>query len=65
MPAMNGVDLIKKIAPRWPGTKFILASGYLDDQARENIRLQNASTILKPYSVEDLTRLIIKELGAG
>ncbi len=65
MPAMNGVDLIKKIAPRWPGTKFILASGYLDDQARENIRQQNASTILKPYSVEDLTRLIIKELESG
>lgn len=63
MPSMNGVDLVKRVSARWPKIKFILASGYLDEKTQADVRKQNATPILKPYTVDDLIKVIMKELA--
>jgi len=65
MPNMNGVELVKRVSAHWPKIKFILASGYLDEKAHEDVRKHNATLILKPYTVEDLIKLILQELAAN
>jgi PAS domain S-box-containing protein len=63
MPSMNGVDLVKRVSANWPKTKFILASGYLDEKTQAEVRKQNATLILKPYTVDDLIKVIMQEMA--
>jgi PAS domain S-box-containing protein len=65
MPSMNGADLVKRVSADWPKTRFILASGYLDEKTRAEVRNQNATLILKPYTVDDLIKVIFGEMAAG
>ena len=63
MPGKNGWQLIQEIAARWPGTKFILASGYLDDGERAQIETTHGVRIMnKPYSITEATGLIAEML---
>jgi two-component system, cell cycle sensor histidine kinase and response regulator CckA len=64
MPGMNGVELIEKTAARWPQIKFILASGYLDDETRARLELLNVSILSKPYDLHDASKLVMQELAA-
>jgi PAS domain S-box-containing protein len=64
MPSMNGVDLVKLVAARWPRTKFILASGYLDEKTQTSMRNHNATLILKPYAIHDVIKIIADKLAA-
>lgn len=48
MPQMNGVELAREIARRWPATPVILSSGYAEAPDSELPRLP------KPYSRSDL-----------
>jgi PAS domain S-box-containing protein len=63
IPSMNGVDLVKRVSANWPKTKFILASGYLDEKTQAEVRKQNATLILKPYTVDDLIKVIMQEMA--
>ncbi|HXT11678.1 MAG TPA: ATP-binding protein [Candidatus Angelobacter sp.] len=65
MPGMNGVELIEKIAARWPKMKFVLASGYLDDATRQRILRTGASILSKPYDLNDAAELVMQKLNAG
>lgn len=65
MPSMNGVDLVKLVAERWPKTKFILASGYLDEKTQSSMRNHNATLILKPYAIHDVIKIIADKLGTA
>ena len=65
MPSMNGIDLVKLVAVRWPKTKFILASGYLDEKTQSSMRIHNATLILKPYAIHDVIKIITDKLAAG
>jgi two-component system cell cycle sensor histidine kinase/response regulator CckA len=65
MPSMNGADLVKRVSANWPKTRFILASGYLDEKTQAEVRNQNATLILKPYTVDDLIKVILAEMAAG
>jgi len=65
MPSMNGVDLVKLVAVRWPKTKFILASGYLDEKTQSSLRIHNTTLILKPYAIHDVIKIIMEKLAAG
>ncbi len=62
MPNMNGIDLVRRVSKSWPKIKFILASGYLDEKTQADVRKQNATPILKPYTVDDLIKVIMKQL---
>jgi CheY-like chemotaxis protein len=65
MPSMNGVDLVKRVAARWPKIKFILASGYLDEKTQATVQSHNATLILKPYAINDLIKIITEKLKVG
>jgi two-component system, cell cycle sensor histidine kinase and response regulator CckA len=63
MPSMNGVELVRQIAARWPKTKFILASGFLDKKTGTSVAPYNASLILKPYAMHDVIQLILEKIA--
>lgn len=63
MPGMNGVELIERVVTRWPRTKFILASGYLDDETRARIERCQAAILSKPYDMHDASKIVLQKLG--
>ncbi len=63
MPGMTGVELIERVAERWPKTKFILASGYLDNETRARIERCNAAILSKPYDMHDASKLVLQKLA--
>ena len=64
MPGMNGVELMEQIAVRWPKTKFILASGYLDEETTVRATRCQATVLSKPYDIHETSELIMKKLAA-
>jgi len=66
MPGRNGWQLIQEVAARWPTTKCLLASGYLDDGERAQISKNPAVRILnKPYGIAEATNIIAEMLQPG
>lgn len=64
MPGRNGWELIQEINRRWPLTKCLLASGYLDDEIRSEISRNKAVRILnKPYGMAEATSLVAEVIG--
>jgi PAS domain S-box-containing protein len=63
MPGMNGVELIEQISVRWPKTKFVLASGYLDDVTRARLESCKASVLSKPYDMHDASQVVLRHLS--
>ncbi len=64
MPGRNGWQLIQEVATRWPLTKCLLASGYLDDSERGEIAKNPAVRLLnKPYSIAQATTMIAEMLS--
>ena len=50
MPGMNGLELIEDVAKRWPETKFVLASGFLNDadlRPHRTLRCQHPGQALR------------------
>jgi two-component system cell cycle sensor histidine kinase/response regulator CckA len=64
MPGMNGIELIEKIAARWPNMKFILASGYLDEGTCAKLEQLNVTMLAKPYDLHDTSAIVVKKLAA-
>jgi two-component system cell cycle sensor histidine kinase/response regulator CckA len=64
MPKMNGLDLIEQVATRWPGTKFILASGYLSETARIRAGEHQSHLVLKPYDMFEVSKVITRMLDS-
>jgi CheY-like chemotaxis protein len=62
MPQMTGAELAKVIAARWPDTPIILATGYAELPAGEDIALPRLS---KPYRQEALAEAIASAVGGG
>jgi PAS domain S-box-containing protein len=59
MPGKNGWQLIQEVSARWPLTKCLLASGYLDDTELAEIALNPAvRTLNKPYGIAEATSMI-------
>jgi PAS domain S-box-containing protein len=62
MPGMNGVEFATVVRERYPGLPVVLTSGYstvLAENAHSGFEL-----IQKPYSVELLSRILRKSVGA-
>lgn len=59
MPVMDGIALIRKLAPLNPELIFIILSGYGEfDYAREALRYGAFDYMLKPIDHEELTRVL-------
>ena len=55
MPDMGGIDVLKVIMERWPGTKVIIVTGYSTvDTAVEALRLGAYNHIEKPFTPDSL-----------
>ncbi len=55
MPGMSGIDVLKVIMERWPGTIVIIITGYsTDDTAVEVLKLGAYSHIEKPFTPNTL-----------
>jgi two-component system, cell cycle sensor histidine kinase and response regulator CckA len=66
MPEMNGRELAAHIEASRPGIKVIYASGYTDDALlRHGVQTDAAHFLGKPYTYEDLTRVVRNVLDAG
>ncbi len=63
MPGMNGIDLGHAIRRDWPSVPVVLASGYshvIAEQGTHGFEL-----LRKPYSVEDLSRILRRAVERG
>jgi len=59
MPAVNGLELSKRIRERWPDMLIVMLTGYADFQyAQEAIRYNVKEYLLKPVSIDHLRRVI-------
>ena len=66
MPGMNGIELADKVKKMIPDIKIILASGYSEEIARNEISSQsNFEFMAKPFSLGDLTQKIFDILNKG
>ena len=55
MPYMDGLTLCRKVKERFPGTKFIIFSGFDEfEYAKEAIKIEAEEYILKPIDSEEL-----------
>jgi two-component system cell cycle sensor histidine kinase/response regulator CckA len=61
MPNMTGIDLIRRAAALQPELKFVLVSGYLDDEMRRTVENELHARILnKPYHLREAVDLMIE-----
>jgi two-component system cell cycle sensor histidine kinase/response regulator CckA len=63
MPGRNGWQLIQEVLTRWPLTKCVLASGYIDEEERAEVRRAGVRLLNKPYGITQATCLIADVLG--
>ena len=63
MPGMNGVELMEQVSTRWPATRFILASGYLDDTTCARVESCHATMLAKPYDIHEASEVVMKALA--
>ncbi len=62
-PGMNGCLTYQKIIERHPGQKAIIASGFSkSDDVKKAMQLGVGGFIEKPYSMEQLARVVCREL---
>jgi CheY-like chemotaxis protein len=63
MPGMTGLELIEEVTKRWPQTKFILVSGFLNDAAYARTEQCHISILAKPYDMQDASQIILEKLA--
>jgi PAS domain S-box-containing protein len=63
MPGMNGIDMAREIRHRHPGMPVVLASSYSHVLAEEGTH--GFPFLRKPYSVEDLSRVLRRAISAA
>ena len=61
MPGMNGIELGKAIRARYPDLSVVLTSGYSNVLAQDGTH--GFELLHKPYSVEQLSRILRKVAG--
>jgi CheY-like chemotaxis protein len=64
MPGDNGVELKRKLAPRFPAGKFILISGLFEEKLRQEAKAAGFHALLpKPFGMPLLTQKVDELLG--
>jgi DNA-binding NtrC family response regulator len=63
LPGINGAEIIKKLSEHTPDLKYILCSGYTQNNRKAVAELQGEDRYLqKPYSITDLLRIVKRTL---
>jgi PAS domain S-box-containing protein len=66
MPEMDGRELYRRVAKRWPDLRVLFMSGYPDDAGSEvDGRNPGAHFLQKPFSIKDLTETVRAALAEG
>ena len=64
MTGITGQQLIREISVRWPTTKCVLASGYLEAEERSLVEEHLGARILnKPFNIREAADLIAQLLA--
>ena len=65
MPGESGLDLLRYVSSMYPGTPFVLMTGFDDLRIkRESMRIGVGAYIQKPFYLNDLRRTIINLVGS-
>ena len=66
MPGIGGMEFLERVAPNYPNTRFIILSGWVSDEAREQADALGCvySILSKPISVKQLVQVILEAAGA-
>jgi CheY-like chemotaxis protein len=66
MPGIGGMEFLQKVAPDHPDTRFIILSGWISDETREQANeLGYVYSVLdKPILVQQLVDVILEAAGA-
>lgn len=62
MPGMNGAEVAKRARERWPVLPIVFASGYADTAALEAVIGPDTPMLRKPFTVNQLSRILSREL---
>ncbi len=65
MPGVNGIAVLEKIRQSHPNVKTLVITGHSDKYQKDLDRLKPDAILLKPVSLEDLTRQIDALLGGS
>ncbi|MGQ9920836.1 MAG: sigma-54-dependent transcriptional regulator [Desulfobacca sp.] len=66
LPKMNGIEVLKRLKPRYPQLKVIMITAYGDIQtAVESMKLGAVDYITKPFKLVELIALLKQILGAS
>jgi len=66
MPKLGGLQVFEQVHARYPGLSFIFATGYSPGTSHtEPIQTLPAEVLPKPYSLQDLARVVRRALEAG
>ena len=64
MPGMSGIELMKTIRSRWPGTRRILLSGWTSEISKADLNAAGLFCVLaKPWDDAELRQSIRKAVG--
>ncbi|THF78728.1 response regulator [Cohnella fermenti] len=65
MPEMDGLELSRAVAERWPHVRRMLLTGHSDfEYAKKAIQLQVAAYILKPVDDEEFMKSLMAEIDS-
>ncbi|MDB4887671.1 MAG: hybrid sensor histidine kinase/response regulator [Gemmatimonadetes bacterium] len=62
MPRMDGRELMLRFAERRPGAAVVCMSGFVDDDLRASLPLQDCTFLAKPFSIGSVLEAVHQEL---
>lgn len=65
MPGMNGAELSRRIADRWPALPVVFMSGFADSDALETAADANPLVLRKPFRIDELLNAVDAELNTA
>ena len=65
MPGIDGAALIRALRKQQPGLPAIFVSGYGEETLRDELGIEGASFLAKPYSLQALVAAVERETRAG
>ena len=65
MPGMNGADVAREVRARRPDLPILFVTGYAESEQLEAALGSDVQVLRKPFTVEDLSAAIVRQLPSG